>query len=310
MPINHLNEWIPNIVIGQDYDQHYRDANIHFDVLGRMADFFGRDMPVHLHAQFLQIHLIEAGDTHFHIDEQVYHCQGACCFLTPAAVPHSFMTERDANGYVLTVNQSLIWQLLRDSQNSQIEAERIQPIGIEQRLLSDKDTHAWHRITHIFQMLQDEWDTPSPDRTFALESLVRLLLLQLLRLAPEASASHTVNSEELRQFRRFSLLVEHEYRQRWPLGHYCAALGVSESYLHQICHRVANCPPKRLIHDRILQECKRLLLYSNKSINDIGFDLGFLDPSYFSRFFRKQTGLTPRDFRQPANQPSQRPAFT
>ena len=48
----------------------------------------------------------------------------------------------------------------------------------------------------------------------------------------------------------------------------------------------------------MLQESKRLLRYSSHTINDIGYQLGFTDPSYFSRFFRKQAGITPKGFRE------------
>ena len=298
MPVNHNNEWIPNIVIGQDYDRHYENASIHFDVLGRMADFFGRDMPVHRHARFLQIHFIDDGESHFYIDDQVYHCFGPSCFLTPPSVPHSFMTEPGVTGYVLTIHESLIWHLLHDSQHAHLEVERLQSVGIELRKLDAAGQKLWQRLQNTVQALQDEWEADAPDKRFALETLVRLLLLQLLRLRPAASESSIVNSEELRLFRRFSELIEREFRNRWPLTHYCSSIGVCESRLNHICQRVANCPPKRLIHDRMLQESKRLLLYSSHTINDIGFQLGFTDPSYFSRFFRKQTGLTPRDFRE------------
>ncbi|OOV88183.1 4-hydroxyphenylacetate catabolism regulatory protein HpaA [Oceanospirillum linum] len=297
MPVNHNDEWIPNIVIGQDYDQHFADASIHFDVLGRMADFFGRDMPVHLHAQFLQIHFIHGGKSHFYIDEAVYNCEGASVFLTPPAIPHSFMTQKGITGYVLTVHQSMIWYLLSDSQNKQLDSERIRPICIEKRKLNDQQLTLWHRLEHSFEALQDEWQGAHSDKNFALESIVRLLLLQIMRLAPENSETQMVASEELRLFRRFSELLEQQFRNRWSLSQYCSTIGVSESRLNHICQRVANCPPKKLIHERVLQESKRMLRYSNLSINDIGFELGFTDPSYFSRFFRKQTGLTPKDFR-------------
>lgn len=305
MPVNHNDEWIPNIVIGQDYDQHFAEASIHFDVLGRMADFFGRDMPVHLHAQFLQIHFIHGGKSHFYIDEAVYNCEGACVFLTPPAIPHSFMTQPGVTGYVLTVHQSLIWYLLSDSQNNQLDSEHIRPICIEKRLLSDEQLKLWHRLEHSFEALQDEWQGEHSDKNFALESIVRLLLLQMMRLAPENTETQTVASEELRLFRRFSEQLEQEFRNRWPLSKYCSTIGVSESRLNHICQRVANCPPKKLIHERVLQESKRMLRYSNLSINDIGFELGFTDPSYFSRFFRKQTGLTPKDFRLQSDKKTQ-----
>ena len=54
----------------------------------------------------------------------------------------------------------------------------------------------------------------------------------------------------------------------------------------------------RLVHDRLLLEAKRELVYGNLSIKDIGYILGFEDPSYFSRFFKKYTGIEASKFKE------------
>ncbi|MGB2130377.1 MAG: helix-turn-helix domain-containing protein, partial [Marinobacterium sp.] len=79
---------------------------------------------------------------------------------------------------------------------------------------------------------------------------------------------------------------------------YTRELGISESRLHQICQKVSNRSPKKLIHDRIMQETKRLLVFTDQSSNDICYQLGFSDPAYFSRFFKRHTGMTAQQFRQ------------
>ena len=61
--------------------------------------------------------------------------------------------------------------------------------------------------------------------------------------------------------------------------------------------RVTGVTAGHLIRRRILTEAKRELVFANRPIHDIAFDLGFIDPSHFARFFRKQTGTTPQDFR-------------
>ena len=52
---------IPNINIGQVYDQRYNDADVHYDRLGNLAGFFGRNMPVHRHDRFFQVHYVKSG---------------------------------------------------------------------------------------------------------------------------------------------------------------------------------------------------------------------------------------------------------
>ena len=60
---------------------------------------------------------------------------------------------------------------------------------------------------------------------------------------------------------------------------------------------MANQASKELIHDRLLQEARRLLQFSAVPVSEIGYQLGFTDPAYFSRFFARNAGLSPREFR-------------
>ncbi|MCY1312044.1 4-hydroxyphenylacetate catabolism regulatory protein HpaA [compost metagenome] len=75
-------------------------------------------------------------------------------------------------------------------------------------------------------------------------------------------------------------------------------MGVTEARLNDICRRIADLPSKRLIHDRVMQEAKRLLLFTGSSANEICYLLGFRDPAYFSRFFARNAGMSPGVYRQ------------
>ncbi|WP_017904553.1 AraC family ligand binding domain-containing protein, partial [Pseudomonas asplenii] len=105
---------IPNINIGQVYDQRYSDAEIHYDRLSNLAGFFGRNMPVHRHDRFFQVHYVKSGAVRVYLDDRQFVERGPMFFLTPPTIPHSFVTEFDADGHVLTVRQQLVWQLLEE----------------------------------------------------------------------------------------------------------------------------------------------------------------------------------------------------
>lgn len=291
------SEWIPNIILGQDYDRRYIDAPIHYDVLENLAAHYGRDMPVHRHAQYLQIHYIDRGDIRFHIDDKIYRAQGPCLILTPPSVPHSFLTGSEACGHVLTIHQSIVWQLLKDGLQQEMNTELNHGICIARGDLQPEQRSQWPQITRIFRTLKLEWYRQHPAKRLALTALVRLLLIQISRLSVTQAESTTVNNDDLQIFRRFSDLIEEHYRDHWHLPEYTTRLGISESRLHQICQRVSNRSPKKLIHDRIIQETKRLLTFSNLSSSDICYQLGFSDPAYFSRFFKRHTGTTAQRYR-------------
>lgn len=292
------SEWIPNIILGQDYDRRYLDAPIHYDVLENLAAFYGRDMPVHRHAQYLQIHYIDRGKVSFHIDDQVYRAEGPCLVLTPPSMPHSFLTEPEAQGHVLTIHQSIAWQLLKDGLQQEMDTEFNRGLCIVRDELDEEQRLQWPLITQTFRNLKLEWFRERPAKRLTLHTLVRLLLVQISRLSPKEAESTPVNNEDLRIFRHFSDLIEEHFREHWHLPAYTEALRISESRLHQICQRVSNRSPKKLIHDRIIQETKRLLVFSDLPGSDICYQLGFSDPAYFSRFFKRHTGVTAQQFRQ------------
>ena len=96
---------------------------------------------------------------------------------------------------------------------------------------------------------------------------------------------------------RFREQVEQGFREHRSLQSYAKALGVGQTRLHLACRRSVQSSPLQLIQDRRLLEAKRALLYSDLSISALSAELGFDDSAYFSRFFAKRAGMSPRRFR-------------
>ena len=76
-------------------------------------------------------------------------------------------------------------------------------------------------------------------------------------------------------------------------------MNISTRTLSNSVNESSRSTPLKMINERITLEAKRLLLYSSLKIKEIGYELGFDDPSYFVKFFKRQTGFLPADFRKP-----------
>lgn len=291
------NEPIPNINIGQVYDQRYADEDVHYEALGKLADFFGHNMPVHRHDRFFQLHYLTRGAVRVYLDDQQYSESAPLFFLTPPTIPHAFVTHPDSEGHVLTVRQQLVWPLLEAHRSQSGEPRLVSPTCVALGAPDARHASEVEHLDRLFAMLADEFGQQLPARNASLQAMTQLIFIALLRLSAEPVKNQHVRHDNLQIFHRFNALIEDRYREHWPLSRYAEAMGVTEARLNDICRRIADLPSKRLVHERLMQEARRLLLFTAGSVNEIGYQLGFKDPAYFTRFFSREAGMTPSEYR-------------
>lgn len=290
---------ILNIDMGRIYDLRHEDVEVHGDRLGRMADFFGHNMVAHRHARVFQVHLLEQGEVHVRLDDSYYHARAPLFFLTPPSVTHAFVMSDDADGYVLSVRQNVLWDLFAAEPTGLLGKRLNQPLCIE---LQGGDADEVRKLFNYCALICSEYTANSPGRDLNLLALTRLGFVSMARLASASGSSpnRSLRQVDVQVFQEFNQLIEAHFREHWQLGRYAAELKLTETRLNDICRRVADIPSKRLVHDRVLQEAKRLLLFSSASVTEIAYDLGFVDVSYFSRFFRRHAKAAPGEWREQA----------
>ncbi|MBJ7536546.1 helix-turn-helix domain-containing protein [Marinomonas transparens] len=128
-------------------------------------------------------------------------------------------------------------------------------------------------------------------------SIIRILLITTYRLTNIQSIKLTNSPDEL-VLQRFRQLVEIEFKNRQPVSYYCNELNVTYDRLHAICQRNLQKTPLQLINNRVLIEATSRLKKSSDSIQLIASQLGYNDASQFSHFFKKETRLSPNQFRK------------
>jgi AraC-like DNA-binding protein len=96
---------------------------------------------------------------------------------------------------------------------------------------------------------------------------------------------------------RFLELVERDAAKRHHIADYAEELAVTPGHLSVLCSQYAGRRAKRVLDDVLVSRARRMLLYTDESAARIAASLGFEDPSYFTRFFRRQTGQSPKQFR-------------
>ncbi len=128
--------------------------------------------------------------------------------------------------------------------------------------------------------------------------LVKLFLIEIQRIGQRGTGTPLcINNAANRLFIRFRQTLENHYRQMHTVKEYANHLNVSVKTLTNSVGASSCSTPLKIINDRIILEAKRQLCYTDLNIKEIAFRLGFDDPSYFVKLFKRQTGILPAEFR-------------
>ena len=291
---------IPDIHIGRAYDRRDPECDIHYETFSRLADFFGRNTPPHRHYCFFQLHLLTQGSLRLNLDGQLYCGAAPLLVFTPPTIPHSFYSDEDTDGHVLTVRQEVVRNWCRSLPGQGTDALLRDPVFLDLGHLSAEGSDDFTALLQTIDLLQREAYREAKGRTALLLSLGQCAFIHLARLllSRQSNAStRPERSEDLRLFLNFCDLVEGHFRDHLTLSEYAYRLAITEARLNDICRRIAHQPSKEVVHERLVQEARRLLRHSAVPVSEISYQLGFTDPAYFSRFFAKRTGTPPSQFR-------------
>ncbi|MEM9674231.1 MAG: AraC family transcriptional regulator [Bacteroidota bacterium] len=151
-------------------------------------------------------------------------------------------------------------------------------------------------VTTLFRRLQLEY-TRSQKPDFAIIHAYLLALLSEIKALTDADAKESKNAAHY-LVQRFKKSIHTRVKDNLSVRDFAAQLNVSPNHLNKCTKQITGYSASRLIDDTKIMEAKYLLYQTNLTVSEIANELGFLDPSYFSRFFKKSAGVTPVEYRK------------
>ncbi|CAN5885821.1 helix-turn-helix domain-containing protein [soil metagenome] len=162
--------------------------------------------------------------------------------------------------------------------------------------LSLKD---FQRFVAICENITEELTLPNGNlKHIVLKNYLQNFLILAEREKQKQGVTEIKKGADLDYTLLFRDLLETNFTKLKAVNDYASQLFISEKRLGQATSKILGKTPKEIINDRILLEAKRFLVYSHLTIKEIGQDLGFEDPAYFVRYFKKNTETTPVEFRE------------
>ena len=150
----------------------------------------------------------------------------------------------------------------------------------------------------LYQVFEDEFGTRDHIQGEMLRILLKRFIIKTTRLARDQVLKPGTDHSHVETIRQFNLLVDMHFRTRKQVSDYAELLHKSPKTLANLFSKHQQPSPLSIIHNRISLEAKRQLLFTEASIKEIAYDLGFDEVTHFTRFFKKKTGESPAFFRK------------
>ncbi len=262
---------------------------IHCESIAERSRLHNWEIRPHRHHGLFQLLWLEEGQANCQLDEARAALQGGMAVIVPQHCVHGFQFSPDARGLVVTVAYSLLGSL-----GASLSRELMRLSAAQCCDLADGDG----RVEGAMRALSAEYDSDGLHREALIAAQLSVALGWLLRLSVQAAAGDIAVPARARQHvAQFTTLVEADYARQLGLEHYAARMGISAAHLNALCRQVTGQSALSIMHARTMREARRMLVYTSMTVRDISDVLGFSDPAYFTRFFKRNAGLSPRAFR-------------
>jgi AraC family transcriptional regulator, transcriptional activator of pobA len=270
----------------QDVDERF----LHVESIAERSRLHDWTIRPHAHKELHHLLLVQRGGGVYSAEGARHEFAPVALISVPRSCVHGFDFKPRTDGWIVTASGALLQRIAREHQ----ELTRV----LEEPSVTPLAAALSTQMASLFESLAGEFRGHLPGRRIAAELWLTAILVEALRskleLAPETSRARSPDAQLAARYRA---LIESNYRTQMSIADYARTLCVSTERLRLACVRSSGSAPLALLNARRLLEAKRSLLYTNMSVTLVAETCGFVDPAYFSRFFARSTGASPRSYR-------------
>jgi AraC family transcriptional activator of pobA len=248
----------------------------------------------HLHGNLFQLFFLEAGRASFHAAAKPIELITPCVVLIPAGAVHGFTFSPQVQGRTLTLAESLMDTILQATPAVLLEVNTL-------RILSNFNPEVrFADLLNLEQNIHTELHLDLPGKQLALNAYFKLLFLKIYRLLQHQQHQEADSSNRaLHYFRAFQRAIGAAPSGK-KIAEFAQELKITPVHLNRICQAVKGKTAQQIVHANTTRKAHNYLIYTSLSVSEIAYALQFADAGYFTRFFRKQTGLSPGAYRAKA----------
>lgn len=291
---NNTNIPVYNICNLIDTNNNFQDC-----VVYRLEDYISNRPNIvsspHRHA-FYQILFVSKGKGIHSIDFEKFSIEEKCLFYLNASQVHKWEFEPGTEGFLINFNDNFLRTFL------------VNPNYLNQfSFFSGNAQYSKFSCQKCHETLHQKFEKilyAFMDDNPLQKDYMKVLMLELFLETQLFLVTKVFDAEEHQEtknvhfiIRNFEQLLEENYKTKRLPKEYASMLYITPNHLNSLCKKVLGLTVGEVIRNRVILECKRLLVNADVSITEISYELDFKNNAYFSRFFKKYTGISPEEFR-------------
>ena len=253
----------------------------------------GAPSPDPMRRPYYQIVWITKGSGYCTIDLERYRVIDNTIYTIPAGRFYQFEPAGELSGHVISFNTDFL-DLSIEGPGRPFFRE----IGADLRRVNMFSLQAVApALTHLLDDITREYRTHQVLRLEILSGLFKIFLIYMKRQV-KTVRQEEASSQCMRLLNNFYAKLDKQYKTMKQVAEYASELSVTPSYLTQVIKKVTGYSASYHIQQRMVQEAKRLAIYSDANMKTVAYSLGFDDLSHFSKFFKNAAGLNFSEFKK------------
>ncbi|MGB0888500.1 MAG: helix-turn-helix domain-containing protein, partial [Vicingaceae bacterium] len=246
----------------------------------------------HQHKFYQFLFFDKAVGKHLIDDDEYEVANSSLHFISPHHV-HYLELEEGSSGYVCMFKEELFF-VNNEDKTFLNEIDLFSNWNVNHVL--NLDGKAFSELNNFLELTLAEFEEQKVRKNEILLMLLKVFLIKASRYS--LSVLGNQNQEKNEVIQKFLALIDLSWNKNLSISNYANELNITATYLNRLVQNTYNKTATDLLNERIILEAKRVLSFSSKPVKEVSLELGFDDPSYFSRFFKKHTKISPLQFRK------------
>jgi AraC family transcriptional regulator, transcriptional activator of pobA len=280
----------------QHYDGLYGELNaspasdyIFSELISTRSKDFDWVIRPHIHTKLFQIFMVESGKVKFQDSFQEKDVESPCLIIIPPATLHGLRYSPDVKGRILTISVSILENIFPSS--------TLLSLTSPQLMETFGDDYSLEEIQNLIKNIDQELFGDFPERKLMVQAYITQLFVIIQRILQNRESNHIEKSPFLLHFKHFQKLIKTSENPK-TIPEFAQELNLSAVHLNRICQNVVGKSALQVVQEYLIEESKKYLEYTSHSVSEIAYLLKFEYPNYFAKLFKKQTGISPTEYRE------------